>query len=88
METNIAPDGIFKYWSPDTVAECMDGIDIDLYRRLWSLVKHVPTRQTTDETPDSEYSRNLAQIWHLLTREDQLHLNACAAAQNKAYWGE
>lgn len=34
----VAPHDLFRVWSPDTVAECLDGVDMELYRRLYATI--------------------------------------------------
>ena len=83
----ITPHDLFDVWSPDEVAECMDGVSGDLYRRLWSLTGEVPSLTAEDETPDCQFKRALANIWHHLTAREQVELNALAArhiAQDQA----
>ena len=73
------PHDLFDVWSPDDVAECMDGVSDDLYRRLWSLTKEVPSLTAEDETPDCQFKRALAHVWHHLTEREQVELNMLAA---------
>lgn len=78
MTTN--PHDLFTVWSPDAVAECMDGVSDDLYRRLWALTADVPSLTEFDETPDCQFKRALSVVWHLLTPAEQVQLNTLAAA--------
>lgn len=70
-------NGLFQVWSPDEVAECMPGVDGDLYGRLWDLVELVPGR---GETPDTCFDRALSKVWERLSADDQRELNRLAVA--------
>ena len=72
------PATIFTIWSPDSVAECMDGVSDDMYKRLWELTAHVPRLSADDETPDSQFKQALSTVWHLLTPAEQAELNFLA----------
>lgn len=75
--TNPAP--LFTVWSPDAVAECLDGVSDDMYSRLWELAAHVPSQTADDETPDCLFKRALSHVWHLLTPAEKIELNLLAA---------
>ena len=89
----IKIDEKLKYWTPDSVAECLDGVPDRLYRKLWAVVsdleqegKSVPLggdgSDGTIETPadDGSYaSGRMAAVWHLFTTEEQQLLNTLAA---------
>lgn len=72
------PDYLYEVWSPDDVAECMDGVNATLYARLWSLVPLLPRMSADDETPDCRFKRALAHVWHHLTPVEQAELNMLA----------
>lgn len=86
----IKPDVLFTIWTPDQVAECLDGIyqtellaksgDNILYRKLWDMIEDYPDKRSPEEmeTPDAEQSNNLAQFWDRLTEDEQILLNKCA----------
>lgn len=78
--TTVQPDNLFTVWSPDAVAECLDGVSDDLYRRLWELTVDVPNLTEFDETPDCQFKRALSVVWHRLAPDEQVQLNALAAA--------
>jgi len=80
MTHDIKPDYLFEVWSPDDVAECIDGVNATLYARLWSLVPLLPRMTSDDETPDCQFKRALSVVWHHLTPAEQVQLNALAAA--------
>lgn len=36
--TEVKMPDLFNYWTVDTVAECIDGVGEELYRKLWSFI--------------------------------------------------
>ncbi len=73
----IEPHGLFKVWSPDEVAECIDGITAaGLYAPLWELVpvSEKPPNGFGDDF--SDYC--LAKAWGKLTADQQMKLNELA----------
>ena len=83
-------DGL-KHWTPDEVAECLDGVSMPTYGRLWELTselekagKAVPIGgDGSDGTiecppePDAYTSGKMPAIWNKLTEEQQVELNNC-----------
>ena len=65
---------IFEVWSPDTVAECMPGVD-SLYAKLWSLVEETPA---ANEVNDNFADRALGNFWSRFTDEEKALLNEAA----------
>jgi len=80
--TKIAPDGLFDFWSPDTVAECLSYPDPNhtIYRQLWDLVQYYKERDS--EYPDPE-ANNLSSFWDKLPDETKLILNAAAEKETE-----
>lgn len=74
---------LFCVWSPDEVAECLDGVNGDLYRRLWELVELVPPN---GETPDTRFDRALSKVWDKLDAYEQAELNRLAEIE-ESKWG-
>jgi hypothetical protein len=76
------PHDLFTYWTPDTAAECLDGVTPDLYRRLWSLVELLPReRYHVEESAPGDAldsRRGLAAVWSHLTEDERVTLNALA----------
>ena len=76
------PQGL-ETWTADEVAECLDGIGVDLYRKLWGILDEAknPTplggdgSNGTVETPDGRLDNNnddkAAHWWGKLTDEEQ-----------------
>lgn len=61
---DIAMPELLNHWTVDEVAECLDGVGQELYRKLWSYI---------EATTDSEAP--LAKVaWGDLTREHKVEL--------------
>lgn len=83
-EAAIKPHALFKVWSADQVAECIDDIPRELYSRLWSLVSDDDATPGENDVPgDFEYT-NLASKWARLSGAEQAALNAIAVAYELA----
>jgi hypothetical protein len=81
----IAPHALFQVWSPDQVAEALDGVDKVAYRELWKLVPlydELPRSEVGDDFED----RALAKFWDRLDEATQFHLNEVAKAAYED-WG-
>tara|TARA_R100000329_G_scaffold91435_1_gene76382 strand:+ start:270 stop:470 length:201 start_codon:yes stop_codon:yes gene_type:complete len=59
----IKPNTIFKCWTVDEVAECMDGISDNLYKSLWN---------------KASQRVNVSELWDQFTEDEQLELNKSA----------
>ena len=81
----IKPHDTFKTIRADEVAECWDGVGTALYAKLWNdivpLQKRIPNIEDTGPA-DHVGFENLAAHWHLLTTDEQDHLNKLAEAQD------
>jgi hypothetical protein len=74
----IEPDDLFRFWTPDAVAECLSVSD-ETYRALWHIVANQPPREFC-ETPDAEWSRYaLIRTWDQLDPTAQADCNRAAA---------
>lgn len=78
--TAIVPNSLFRVWSPDEVAECLDGVPQALYSRLWEFVAEYED-QPRSEVPDDFGRRCLARFWGKLTVDEQTQLNTLAEKQ-------
>lgn len=59
---SVKMPGLLNYWSVDELAECLDGVGEELYKKLWSYIangKDAPTG---------------AEVWKDLTKEQQQRL--------------
>lgn len=73
----IEPHPLFKTWSPDEAAECLQGVPVNIYVKLWDQVEKVPA---PGETPDTCFERGLAKVWDAFDDEDKRWLNSAAEA--------
>jgi hypothetical protein len=75
---------LFKVWSPDEVAECLEGVTEvpGLYTALWGLVWHYDD-QPRSEVPDDFARRALANWWLELSMDHRLALRILAVAHDK-----
>lgn len=71
--TEVKMPELLSYWTVDEVAECIDGIGSDIYRKLWSFI--------TPET-DGENAPLAKVAWETFTEEEKTKL---AAAVNKEF---
>jgi hypothetical protein len=86
-----APHNLFTIWRADEVAECLEGVNEELYKALWNNIvsqqKEIPNIE--DNGPgDVVGFECLANHWDKLTVEEQKELNALARAQDAKYSGE
>ena len=63
-----------RWFSPDTIAETVDGITAETYKELWS---HV-------DNPDRPVE-NTIEIWHLLSEEARTNINESLLAKDAAF---
>lgn len=80
------PDGL-ETWTPDEVAECMDGISTEIYRRLWELLETIPAMPVGGDgsygtvevppEPDAYLECKMGAIWNKLTPDEQEHISKC-----------
>lgn len=59
---DIKMPSIVEAWSVDSLAECLDAVGPELYRKLWSLV------------PENGESPRGQEVWRLLTDEEKVEL--------------
>jgi hypothetical protein len=87
---SIKPHTSFEYTRADEVAECWDDVGEDLYIKLWNevvpLQKSIPQEILEDSGPADHFGfENLASHWHILTEEEQTHLNKLAVEREKEW---
>jgi hypothetical protein len=80
----ITPHDVFEIVRADEVAECWEGVPMELGTALWS--KIVPLQERIPNLEDSGPHdhighANLAQYWDKLTEDEQRTLNALAERQ-------
>ena len=72
-----APHILLQVWTPDTVAECLDGISPVLYNKLWN--KIVPlTEGCAPPYPGEVPEHTLSAYWDKFTWEERELLNEAA----------
>jgi hypothetical protein len=91
MRTRRAtPDGLFRIWTPDEAAECLDGLSTwpGLYAKLWGIMADVPrpTYHVEESAPGDaiDSKRALAAFWGRLSYGEQTFLNALARAGQRS----
>ncbi len=80
----IKPHDWLRYYSCDTIAECMDGVSPELYQALWGAMSHAkPLGDQIDieeSSPCDAIGINTpVEFWHLFTDDEKAALNAIAA---------
>ena len=75
--TGPRPHSALLYWTPDQVAECIEGISPRLYTVLWELAVQRP-RPANMETPDELFPMALGRSWYWnqLSAEQKVEINA------------
>lgn len=81
----IRPHGLFDVWSPDTVAECLDGIGDDIYRFLWNDLVPLYDGKKRSEWNDDFSRRCLAKYWSKVPEEFKTRLNDAATAHESKW---
>jgi hypothetical protein len=76
---DITPNSLFHVWSPDEVAECLEGVTPDLSGALWALVP-LYENQPRSEMPDDFSRRATARWWKKLSLAHRILLNQLAEA--------
>lgn len=84
----IKPHLEFTLCRADEVAECFDGIDSELYAKLWNEIVSIqkPIPNLEDSGPHDHIGHeNLAKYWHMLSPDEQAYLNSLAE-KREAQW--
>lgn len=83
----MKPNTALSYITPDTVAECWDGVGQELYRALWGCVPHYDTgyrAHIEDIGPADVIGINsVASFWDRFTPEQQSKLNELAEKEDR-----
>lgn len=75
----IKPHALFEVWSPDEVAECLDGIgNTSIYSKIWNEIVPLYDGKPRSEVNDDFDRRCLKKYWNKFTDEEKLLLNSCA----------
>ena len=86
---DIVPNTLFQAWRPDEVAECLSGVPVEVYQKLWDLVplyEKQSRENIEDRGPEVDYT--LSEYWEHLDLEQKATLNELAEAQHKRDWGD
>jgi hypothetical protein len=76
-EVAVKPNGLFKVWSADEVAECLN-VGEALYVKLWNEIVPLYANKPRSEVPDDFSSRNLSKFWSKFSDEEKKALNEAA----------
>ena len=75
-----APHEAASYWTPDEVAEALDGISTKTSARLWALLPQAG-EQPASEWPEPVIAEaSVASIWQHLTEAERAEINAAFVA--------
>jgi hypothetical protein len=78
----VRPHNLFTVWTPDEVAECLDGISRATRARLYELLRLLPRADyvVEESAPGDaiDTRRALSVVWSHLTTEQQEEVNAAA----------
>jgi hypothetical protein len=91
MANHIKPHRLFETWSADQVAECLEGVNDDIYKALWNFcvpLYDTPERHKLDQDwgPSNDGWNNLAQYgWNKLKPDYQRELNRLAWMRDQEY---
>lgn len=69
----VKMNGDVQHWSPDQIAETVDGITESTYRELWAFVPEYEDAPR-GEAP-GEVVIGMARFWDRLTEEAQVNIN-------------
>ena len=76
---------LFEIWRPDEVAECLEGVDDSLGRKLWEFVEEYKApRPEVSEEPCVGLDA-LVEFWSRLEPRDQRTLNVLAIRHERKY---
>jgi hypothetical protein len=79
----IKPHSAFEVVTPDTVAECWNGVDDELYRALWNCTSKYEEVDTEDCGPGDVVGINsVSDFWAEFSHEQQVRLNELAKAES------
>jgi len=82
----MKPATLFTVWTPDEVAECLEGVgNTALYTKLWSFVPDYKKRPADAECPPDPGTNALSDFWRRLSPTEQALLNILAERQEKQY---
>ena len=73
--------------TPDTVAECFEGVPFELARKLWDTTEHLTGISSfeCDAPNDYQQTNSVETVWHLFTDDEKKALNDICVARD-AEW--
>lgn len=74
---------LFESWRPDEVAECLEGVSMELGAKLWGFVPEYDAELAGYETPPEPDVFCLKRWWSKLSEGEQVELNAAAEALDR-----
>ena len=87
---------LLKFWTPDEVAECLEGVPEELYIKIWKdIVPLVEKDKKADpaikevgymEYPDQQWEFSTKRYWNKFTDKEKQTLIECVEKHNKE-WG-
>lgn len=86
--TAIQPHPTLDLFTPDTIAECWDGVFHfgDLYEQLWACVRHYTPIDREDCGPHDVIGINsVTSFWDSFSAQNQAHLNELAEAHDNEW---
>jgi len=86
----ITPHEATAFYTPDQIAECMEGITDSSYMDLWSTVEHLPKisqAQMEDGMTPSDYRQICAvsTVWDRLEESTQKNVNEVLQAEEDSW---
>ena len=85
------PHALLKTMRPDEVAECIDGVTEDLYRKLWACMSKIKPNKTEDNPSGLNYPGEVnsdmvvAKFWKDFDNDDKATLNRLAEAHDNEF---
>lgn len=88
----LLPHPMAAHYTPDEIAETLDGISQGTYARLWSLLPAAQAKPMggdgsdgTREWPEAtERAESVLAIWPLLTEAERAEINAALSSEEAA----
>lgn len=80
---SFRPHPLFSVWSPDQVAECLEGVPQELYGKIWNEIVPLYANQPHSEVPDDFSRRCLKKYWTKFTLKEQIALNILAVKHER-----
>lgn len=76
----VRPHDAASYWTPDQVAEALDGISAQTSARLWALLPQAGEQPASEWPEPVVVEASVASIWQHLTEAERAEINAAFVA--------